>query len=59
MSDAILSDCPSAAICHMGTKWNGILAESFTSTTIPPPSAYDVMGQHHKIEGVIFREAPV
>ena len=29
MSDAILSDCPSAAICHMARKCNGILAGRF------------------------------
>ena len=39
MSDAILSDCPSAAICHMATMCNGILPESFNlchTTTIFP-----------------------
>ena len=25
VSDAILSDCPPAAVCRMTTKWNGIL----------------------------------
>ena len=30
MSDAIVSDCPSAAICHTATKWNGILVETFS-----------------------------
>jgi len=29
MSDAILSDCSSAAICHMATKHNGIVAGRF------------------------------
>ena len=29
MSDAILSDCPSAVICHTATKFNGILAGRF------------------------------
>ena len=29
VSDAILSDCPSAAIYHTATKWNGILVERF------------------------------
>jgi hypothetical protein len=27
--DAILSDCPSAAVCRMATKFNGILAGRF------------------------------
>jgi len=39
ISDAILLDCPSAAICHMATKCNGILAGGSTSNTIPPTSA--------------------
>jgi len=29
MSNAFLSDCPSAAISYMATKWNGILMGSF------------------------------
>ena len=29
MSDAAVSDCPSAAICHTATKYNGILAGRF------------------------------
>jgi hypothetical protein len=29
MSDAILSDCPSAVICRTATKFNGILAARF------------------------------
>ena len=29
MSDAILLNCPSAAVCHMGTMYNGILMWKF------------------------------
>ena len=29
MSDTIMSDCPSAAICHTATTWNGILVGRF------------------------------
>ena len=29
ISDVILSDCPSADICHMATKCNGILVERY------------------------------
>ena len=29
MSDVNLSDCPSAAICRMATKWNGMLVGRF------------------------------
>jgi len=31
--------------------------EGSASTAIPPTSALDVMGQHHKIGGIIFRAA--
>jgi len=30
MSDAALSDCPSAAICHTATTYNGILMGRFS-----------------------------
>ena len=30
MSDTIVSDCPSAAICHMAKKWNGIFVGRFS-----------------------------
>ena len=29
--------------------------EGLSSTTIPPTSVSDVVGQHHKVEGIIFR----
>jgi len=29
-SDAMLSDCPSAAICHLATKCNGVLVGRFS-----------------------------
>jgi len=58
-SDAILSDCPFAAICHTATRSNGILWEGSTSPAIPPPLATDVMDQCNKIEGITFREALV
>ena len=59
MSDAIVSDCPSAAISHMATTWNGILGGRFPSTSIPPTSASDVMGQYSKIVGITFGAALV
>jgi len=43
-SDAILSDCLSAALCYMATKWR----EGSTSTAVPPMPASDVVGQQHK-----------
>jgi len=51
MSDAILSDFPSAASCHMATNteyWR----EGSTSIVTPPTSTSDVMGQHNKIGGI-------
>lgn len=56
-SDAILSDLPSAAICHAATKRNGIPVESPTSTAVPPPSASDGAGRHHKTGGITFGAA--
>ena len=54
MSGAIVSDCPSAAICHMAITCNGILVGRFNlychTTSIHP----NVVGQHNKI-GVTFR----
>ena len=54
MSDTILSNCSSAAICHIATKYNSMLAESSASTAIPPTSISNVMGQHNKTEGITF-----
>jgi len=54
MSDAILSDCPSAAICPTATKCNGILVGRY-STAVPPMSTSDIMGHHYKIGGITFR----
>jgi hypothetical protein len=52
--DAILSDCPSAAICRTITELKNYWREDSTSTAIPPASAFDVVGQHNKIGGIIF-----
>ena len=54
MSDAILSDYPSAAICRTATKCNGILVESSVSTATPPTSTSDFVGQHNKVGGIAF-----
>jgi len=55
MSDTILSDCRSAAICHTAIKYNGILVEGSTFTATPPTSTSDVMGQQNKVGCVTFR----
>jgi len=57
VSEAILSDCPSAAICHAARRWNGISVEYSTFTTIPPTSTSFVVGQHNNIGGITFRAA--
>jgi len=56
MSDTILSDCPSAAICHVTTTCNGIL-EGSTSTVILPTSTSGIMDQCNKIGGITFGAA--
>ena len=52
----ILSDCPSAAICHTTTH-NGILVEGSTSAAIPPPLACDIVGQRNDIGGITWGAA--
>ena len=51
MSDAILSECPSAAVCHMAIKYR---LKGSTFTAIPPPSASDIVGQHNEIGSITF-----
>ena len=58
MSDAIWSDCPSAAIYHRATKCNSILVGSVTLTAIPPPSASVVISQYDKNRRHYFRSSP-
>ena len=55
MSDTILSECPSAVICHTTTKCNRMLAERFNL----PISASEVLGQHNKRGGITFGAVPV
>ena len=52
MSDAIVSECPPAAICHMATKSN--VQKGLASTAVPPTSVSDFIGQHNKIGGITF-----
>jgi len=59
MSDSILSDCPSAAICHTATNLTGYWQEGSTSALIAPTSTADVMGQQNKIGGITFETALV
>ena len=48
MSDTILSDCTSVAICHRATNVTEHWWEGSTSPAIPPTSTSDVVGQHNK-----------
>jgi len=57
MSGTILLDCPSAAVCHMAAKCNVILVEMFNLYCCTTNIHLDVMGQHHKIEGITFGAA--
>ena len=57
MSDVILSDCPSAAICCTATNVMGYWWEGSTSTAITPTSASDIVGQYNKIGGITSRAA--
>jgi len=50
MSDATLSDCPSAAIRHMATSRNRCWWEGSASTAIPTTSTSDAVGQQNKTE---------
>ena len=56
MSDAIVSDCPSAAICHTATNVMEYYQEGSASAAISPTSTSDVVGQGSKIEGITFGE---
>ena len=60
MSATILSDCPSAAICHIAATCNGILVARFNlycCWCISPTSVSHVIGQQNKIEGITFGAA--
>ena len=58
MSDTNLSDCSSAAICHIATKFNGILAEMFNLYyAITPTFTSGLVVQHYRIRGITFRAA--
>jgi len=55
MSDTVLSDCPSAAICHTAATWNGILVGRF-KTLLPyhQHSTLTLWIKHNKIGGITF-----
>jgi len=53
MSHGILSDCPSAAICCMKTKHNGIVVERL-SLYCHSTNICLTLGQDDKIGGITF-----
>ena len=53
MSDAILSDCPSAAICCTATICDQIL-----TSTATPISGSDMVDQCNKIKAHLFQSSP-
>lgn len=55
MSDAVLSDCPSAAICCVERKSNRAhWWEGSTCTAILLTSSSGVIGHHNKTGGITF-----
>lgn len=48
MSDATVSDCPSAATCHIATTWNGTLLGVVSSTAVPPMLVSDLWANRKK-----------
>ena len=55
--DTILSDCPTAAICHIAKNVMENWWEGSSSTAVPPTSASDFVHQHNKVKGITFRAA--
>jgi hypothetical protein len=54
ISDTILPECCSAAICHIATKLVNCWQKGSVSIAVPPAFASDVVGHHNKI-GRTFR----
>mgnify|MGYP001853851982 FL=1 len=54
MSDAIVSDFPSATISCTATKIMEYRQKGSASTARPPTPTLDIMGQHNKIGGITF-----
>jgi len=57
MSDTIVSECPSAAICHEQQNVMEYCWKGSPSTAIPPTSISDIEGPHNG--GLIFRAAHI
>ena len=59
VSDTIVSDCPSAAICHVAAKCKGMLGRRFHLYCHTTNIHSDTVGQHNKIGGITFGSALV
>ena len=59
LSDTMVSDCSTAAICHMATPVMEYFWEGSASTATSPTSVSDVVGQHLKRRGITFGAALV
>ena len=57
MSDAILSGCPSAAICHMATTCSAIWTRRFSLYCYTTTSTSDTVTQYNKTGGITFGAA--
>ena len=57
VSEPIVSEGPSAAICHTAISVTEYGWEGSAFTLTPPSSASDIAGQHNEIGGIIFRAA--
>ena len=59
MLEVILSDCPSASICHTASKYNGILTGKLIVCCHTPASTSDVVIWHNQIGCITFGAALV
>ena len=55
MSDAILSDCLSAAICCIAMKYNRVLVGRFNLYSHNTTAASVIISHHNKIKAIPFR----
>lgn len=59
MSDAIVSECPSAAICYVATNWWNDSTSTASTSILPATSASNFVAQHAKKGGITVGAALV